>query len=85
MSVPVHMPDLPMIREQKIDNIKYRRGETERILVNEYYQNSYNSAIKISRFNSELDTNDAIRNNYSRLWDNVNDYKEKLCVKGKLN
>ncbi len=81
LSMPINMPNLPMIKEQKIENIKYRRGETERILVNEYYQNCYNSSIKISRFNSDLDTNDALRNNYNRLWDNVNDYKEKLNYK----
>jgi hypothetical protein len=81
MAVSFNMPILPEINDQKIENIKFRRGETERILMNEYYRNCYNSSIQVSKFNSDFDTNVALRKNYSRLWESVNDYKDKLSSK----
>ena len=68
---------LPLIRHKyKTDqNIKFRQGETEKILAYEYYQNSYKKCVQLTKSQESLNS---IRENYKYMWDYVNNYGNKL-------
>ena len=67
---------LPLIKHKyKFDqNIKFKQGETEKILAYEYYQNSYKQCVKISKSQESLNT---VRANYKLMWKYVNSYYDK--------
>ena len=67
---------LPLINHKyKFDqNIKFRQGETEKILAYEYYQNSYKQCVQLNKSQESLN---AVRANYKMMWDYVNTYGEK--------
>ena len=68
---------LPLIRHKyKTDqNIKFREGETEKILAYEYYQNSYKKCVQLTQSQESLNT---VRANYKLMWDYVNTYGNKI-------
>ena len=68
---------LPLIRHkyQLDQNIKFRQGETEKILAHEYYQNSYKKCVQLTKSQESLNS---IRENYKYMWDYVNNYGNKL-------
>ena len=55
-------------------NIKFRQGETEKILAYEYYQNSYKQCVQLSKSQEPLNI---IRANYKLMWNYVNSYLDK--------
>ena len=55
-------------------NVKFRQGETEKILAFEYYQNSYKQCVKLNHSQEPLN---AIRANYKLMWGNVNSFLKK--------
>ena len=55
-------------------NVKFRQGETEKILAFEYYQNSYKQCVKINNAQEPLNS---IRANYKLMWKNVNSFLKK--------
>ena len=55
-------------------NVKFRQGETEKILAFEYYQNSYKQCVKINHSQEPLNS---IRANYRLMWKNVNSFLKK--------
>ena len=55
-------------------NVKFRQGETEKILAFEYYQNSYKQCVKINNSQEPLNS---IRANYKLMWKNVNSFLKK--------
>ena len=55
-------------------NVKFRQGETEKILAFEYYQNSYKQCVKINHSQEPLNS---IRANYKLMWKNVNSLIKK--------
>ena len=55
-------------------NVKFRQGETEKILAFEYYQNSYKQCVKINHSQEPLNS---IRGNYKLMWNNVNSFLKK--------
>ena len=55
-------------------NVKFRQGETEKILAFEYYQNSYKQCVKINHSQEPLNS---IRANYKLMWKNVNSFLKK--------
>ena len=67
---------LPLLKHKFTTNanIKFRQGETEKILAYEYYQNSYKQCVK---FNHSQEPLDSIRANYKIMWGNVNSYVNK--------
>ena len=67
---------LPLLRHKfKTNaNIKFRQGETEKILAYEYYQNSYKQCVKINHSQEPLNS---IRANYKIMWNNVNSFVNK--------
>ena len=67
---------LPLIKyNYKSDqNIKFREGETEKILAYEYYQNSYKKCVQL---NKSQDSLNAVRENYKMMWNYVNVYGDK--------
>ena len=67
---------LPLLKHKFTtnSNIKFRQGETEKILAYEYYQNSYKQCVK---FNHSQEPLDSIRANYKIMWNNVNSYVNK--------
>ena len=67
---------LPLIKHKYNynQNIKFKRGETEKILAYEYYQNSYKQCVKLSKSQDSLNT---VRKNYKMMWNYVNTYGEK--------
>jgi hypothetical protein len=70
-----HIISLPKITEK---NVKFKKGETERILANEYYQNSYKSCIKTSGPAYSIEDNSHVQKNFGRLWKSVNEFKDKF-------
>ena len=68
---------LPLIRHKyKLDqDIKFRQGETEKILAYEYYQNSYKKCVQLTKSQEPLSS---IRENYKLMWDYVNTYGNKM-------
>ena len=56
-------------------NIKFRQGETEKILAYEYYQNSYKKCVQLTQSQESLNT---VRANYKLMWDYVNTYGNKI-------
>ena len=68
---------LPLIRHKyKSDqNVKFRQGETEKILAYEYYQNSYKKCVQLTKSQESLN---AVRANYKMMWDYVNGYGNKI-------
>ena len=67
---------LPLLKHKFTtnSNIKFRQGETEKILAYEYYQNSYKQCVKLDHSQEPLDS---IRANYKIMWNNVNSYVNK--------
>ena len=55
-------------------NVKFKQGETEKILAFEYYQNSYKQCVKINHSQEPLNS---IRANYKLMWNNVNSFLKK--------
>ena len=55
-------------------NVKFRQGETEKILAFEYYQNSYKQCVKINNSQEPLSS---FRANYKLMWKNVNSFLKK--------
>ena len=55
-------------------NVKFRQGETEKILAFEYYQNSYKQCVKLNHSQEPLN---AIRANYKLMWGNVNSFLKR--------
>ena len=55
-------------------NVKFKKGETEKLLAFEYYQNSYKQCVKMNNSQEPLN---AIRANYKLMWKNVNSYLNK--------
>ena len=58
---------LPLINHKyKLDqNIKFRQGETEKILAYEYYQNSYKQCVELTKSQESLNS---VRANYKMMW-----------------
>jgi hypothetical protein len=76
-------PAMFSLLDKKTSYIKFKKGETERILANEYYQNSYKSSIRTSGLAYNIEDNSHVQNNYNRLWKSVNEFKDKLFTNGK--
>ena len=55
-------------------NVKFRQGETEKILAFEYYQNSYKQCFKTNHSQEPLNS---IRANYRLMWKNVDSFLSK--------
>ena len=55
-------------------NVKFRQGETEKILAFEYYQNSYKQCVKMNHSQEPLSS---IRANYKLMWRNVDSFLNK--------
>ena len=55
-------------------NVKFRQGETEKILAYEYYQNSYKQCVQLDHSQQPLNS---IRANYKLMWKNVNSFLKK--------
>ena len=55
-------------------NVKFRQGETEKILAFEYYQNSYKQCVKLNHSQEPLNS---IRANYKLMWGNVNSFLKR--------
>ena len=68
---------LPLIKHKyKLDqNIKFRQGETEKILAYEYYQNSYKQCVQLTKSQESLNS---VRANYKMMWNYVNKYGNKM-------
>ena len=68
---------LPLINHKyKLDqNIKFRQGETEKILAYEYYQNSYKQCVELTKSQESLNS---VRANYKMMWNYVNNYGNKM-------
>ena len=68
---------LPLIKHKYHlnTNIKFKQGETEKILAYEYYQNSYKKCVQLTKSQESLDT---ARSNYKLMWDYVNTYGNKV-------
>ena len=68
---------LPLIKHkyQLNTNIKFKQGETEKILAYEYYQNSYKKCVQLTKSQESLDT---ARSNYKLMWNYVNTYGNKV-------
>jgi len=58
-------------------NVKFRKGETEKILAFEYYQNSYKQCVKMNHSQEPLNS---IRANYRLMWKNVDSFLNKKKV-----
>ena len=58
-------------------NIKFRQGETEKILAFEYYQNSYKQCVKLNHSQEPLNS---IRANYRLMWKNVDSFLNKKKI-----
>ena len=67
---------LPLLNHQFKNNanVKFRQGETEKILAFEYYQNSYKQCVKLNHSQEPLN---AIRANYKLMWGNVNSFLKR--------
>ena len=55
-------------------NVKFRQGETEKILAFEYYQNSYKQCVQINHSQEPLNS---IIANYRLMWGNVNSFLKR--------
>ena len=58
-------------------NVKFRQGETEKILAFEYYQNSYKQCVKMNHSQEPLNS---IRANYKLMWRNVDSFLNKKKI-----
>lgn len=58
---------------RKNENVKFKKGETERILAYEYYQNSYNACFQLRKDIS----NESLKKNYTVMWNYVKNYSDK--------
>ena len=58
-------------------NVKFKQGETEKILAFEYYQNSYKQCVKMNHSQEPLNS---IRANYKLMWRNVDSFLNKKKV-----
>jgi hypothetical protein len=52
--------------------VKFKKGETERIMAYEFYQNSYNSCCEIK--SSKDVSNDSLKKNYNVMWKYVQSF-----------
>jgi hypothetical protein len=62
-----------------MDNVKFKKGETERIMAFEYYINSYNSCCEIKTAKDV--SNDSLKKNYSLMWKYVQSFSSKFHKK----
>ena len=58
-------------------NVKFKQGETEKILAFEYYQNSYKQCVKMNHSQEPLNS---IRANYKLMWRNVDSFLNKKNI-----
>ena len=58
-------------------NVKFKQGETEKILAFEYYQNSYKQCVKMNHSQEPLNS---IRANYKLMWRNVDSFLNKKKI-----
>ena len=67
---------LPLLNFNFLNNqsVKWKNGETERILASEYYNNSYKESVRIR---NSTEGSKTIRNNYKMMWDFVSGYVKK--------
>ncbi len=67
---------LPLIKHEfkSNENVKFRQGETEKILAFEYYQNSYKECFRI---HSKEEGITGLRANYRLMWDFVDGYSKR--------
>lgn len=56
---------------RKNQNIKFKKGETERYLAYEFYKNSYNNCFQ---FKGNDISNESLKKNYSTMWKYVKEY-----------
>ena len=61
-------------------NVKFKQGETEKILAFEYYQNSYKQCVKMNHSQEPLNS---IRANYKLMWRNVDSFLNKKNIYNK--
>ena len=61
-------------------NVKFKQGETEKILAFEYYQNSYKQCVKMNHSQEPLNS---IRANYKLMWRNVDYFLNKKNIYNK--
>ena len=54
-----------------MENIKFKEGETDRILSYQYYTSSFNNCCEIKK---NQVSNDSLRKNYNMMWNFVQDY-----------
>jgi hypothetical protein len=66
---------LPLIKHEfkSNENVKFKQGETEKILSFEYYTNSYKACCKIKQ---GLEPIEALRKNYKLMWNFVDGYRK---------
>ena len=67
---------LPLVKHEfkSNENVKFKQGETEKILAFEYYQNSYKECFRI---HSKEEGITGLRANYKIMWDFVNGYSKR--------
>lgn len=56
-------------------NVKFKEGETERILSHEYYKSSYNNCVSVNKSNI---SNNTLKNNYNLMWKFVQNYSKNI-------
>ncbi len=56
---------------RKSENIKFKQGETDRILSYQYYLSSFNNCSEIK--NNQV-SNESLKKNYKLMWNFVQDY-----------
>ena len=66
---------LPLIKHEfkSNENVKFKQGETEKILSFEYYTNSYKACCRIKQ---GLEPIEALRKNYKLMWNFVDGYRK---------
>jgi len=60
-----------ILKYRKNQNIKFKKGETERYLAFEFYRNSYNNCFEPR---GKDISNESLRKNYLTMWKYVKEY-----------
>ena len=70
---------LPLIKHEYKTKVgmKFKHGETEKILNYEYYQNSYKESLRLKKNESVA----ALRANYKNMWNYVKKYQNENIKK----